>query len=213
MNVVSIERVTKDRSRVKFENGETLILYQGEIRIYRIKEGSDISDEVYSVIVCEVLPKRAKLRAMNLLKARDYTEYQLRTKLLEGGYPIDIVNQAIEYVKSYGYVDDNRYALCYIKEQMCRRSRKEIYQKLVVKGISRDIIDRAFYEVNSSLDSDADTYKFDERDAIVKLLLKKRFTGDETYEEKQKLLAFFYRKGFEIDSVYKAMDFIQCQSK
>lgn len=213
MKVVSIETVTRDRSRVRFENGEKLILYKGELRIYKIKEDADISDSLYNQIVTEVLPKRAKLRAMNLLKARDYTEFQLRKKLLDSEYSEDIANQAIEYVKSYGYVDDRRYAVAFIKEQMERRSRKEIYQKLQLKGIGKEVLDYAFSEAYQSVETTDSTDGFNEKNIVVKLLLKKRFDGSESYEQKQKLLAYFYRKGFDIDSVYKAMDYIQSQNE
>ena len=54
----------------------------------------------------DVLLKRAKLRCMNLLKSRDYTEYQLRMKLRQGVYPEDIIDAAVAYVASYGYVND-----------------------------------------------------------------------------------------------------------
>ena len=49
-----------------------------------------------------------KLRCMNLLKSRDYTVYQLKTKLKENGYPEFLIDTAIEYVASYGYVDDEK---------------------------------------------------------------------------------------------------------
>ena len=62
----------------------------------------------------EVLPKRAKLRAMNLLQGREYTTSQLRTKLQQGYYPPEIIEQAIEYVAGFHYIDDLRYAVDYI---------------------------------------------------------------------------------------------------
>ena len=54
----------------------------------------------------EVLPKRAKLRAMNLLQGREYTTSQLRTKLQQGYYPPEIIEQAIEYEAGFHYKDD-----------------------------------------------------------------------------------------------------------
>lgn len=53
--------------------------------------------------------KRAKLRAMHLLNDMDRTESQLRTKLLNGDYPADIADEAIAYVKSFGYINDESY--------------------------------------------------------------------------------------------------------
>lgn len=209
MKVVSIDSVATNRSRISLDNGERFVLYKGEIRMLKIKNDTELPDEIYEQIMKGVLVKRSKLRAMNLLKARDYTEYQLRKKLLDAEYPDKIVDQAISYVMSYDYVNDKRYAVSYIKEQMERRSRKEIYQKLQLKGIKRETLDNAFSEVYDSDDVISDKRRFSETDVIIKALKKKHFTGMESYEEKQKLLAYFYRKGFDMDSVYKAMDVVR----
>ena len=206
MLIESIEPVSKDRSRIKLEGGHEFVLYKGELRILKLKEGTDLSDEVYRNIMETVLPKRAKLRALNLLKARAYTEYGLKKKLTEGGYPDSVTDIALAYVKSYGYVNDRQYALDYISERSAAYSKKELYQKLSQKGISKEILDGAFAEVYGSYKDARETSSFNETEVIVKTLKKRGFTGNESYEERQKLLAYFYRRGFEMDSVYKAMD-------
>ena len=43
-----------------------------------------------------------------------YTERQLRDKLRQGEYPQDVIEEAVAYVKSYGYVDDRKYYLRYL---------------------------------------------------------------------------------------------------
>ena len=73
-----------------------------------------------------VLPKRCKLRAMNLLKEINYTVYKLNKKLLDGGYPENIANDTIDYVASFGYVDDLKYAMAYITEKESSYSGSEI---------------------------------------------------------------------------------------
>ena len=83
----------------------------------------------------EVLPKRAKLRAMNLLQGREYTTAQLRTKLQQGYYPTEIIEQAIDYVAGFHYIDDLRYAVDYITYHEDSRSRRRIEQDLQGKGI------------------------------------------------------------------------------
>ena len=206
MLIESIEPVSKDRSRIKLEGGHEFVLYKGELRILKLKEGTDLSDEVYRNIMETVLPKRAKLRALNLLKARAYTEYGLKKKLTEGGYPDSVTDIALAYVKSYGYVNDRQYALDYISERSAAYSKMELYQKLSQKGISKEILDGAFAEVYGSYKDARETSSFNETEVIVKTLKKRGFTGNESYEERQKLLAYFYRRGFEMDSVYKAMD-------
>lgn len=206
MIIESIEAVAGNRSRIRLDNGEKFILYKGEIHTLKLKENADISDNVYMQITRGILTKRSKLRALNLLKARDYTEYQLRKKLIDAEYPSYIVDQTMDYVKSFGYIDDSNYAASYIMEQIERKSRKEIVQKLQLKGISKVIIEDVFEKIavkSGKLEEDlADS----ETEIIVKMLLKKKYTGAESYEEKQKFLAYFYRKGFEVDSIYEAMN-------
>lgn len=209
MIVESIQPVSKERSLVTLEDGRSFVLYKGEIRILKLKENMDLSDSVIKQITTVVLPKRAKLRAMNLLKARPYTEYMLRKKLKDGGYPEAVIDEALDYVKSYGYVDDIRYARDYIFEQSSSHSKKEIYQKLLTKGIRKETLDKAFLDSYGQYDDVEEKSSFDEEAVIMKALKKKGYTGNETYEERQKILAYFYRRGFEMDSVFKAMDSIK----
>ena len=206
MLVSDIIPITKDRHRVVLDTGESFVLYKGELRTLKIAKGSDISDEMYDNIMHGILPKRAKLRMMNLLKTKDYTEYQLSKKLLDAGYPDDVVREALTYVKSFDYVDDLRFAKAYINDEASKRSRKEIWLKLSQKGIEKEVLDRAFADIFGSSSDAYDVSSFDEEEVIKKALIKKHFTGREDYEERQKLLAYFYRRGFEMDKVYRAMD-------
>jgi len=205
MLIEAIDEISKDRSRITLDTGEQFVLYKGELRLLKLKVSSEITNEMYRNIMEVVLPKRAKLRSMNLLKSKPYTEYQLTKKLRDGGYPEDVINEAVEYVKSYGYINDKQYALNFIREQTERRSKKELYQKLQQKGIGKEVLDAAFNETYGSY-KDACEAEYDEKAVIMKTLKKKGFTGEETYEERQKLLSYFYRRGFDLDAVYGAME-------
>lgn len=122
MIVTGIEEVSRSRSKVCLEGDFAFVLYKGEIRFYGIREGEDLPEESCREILDELLPKRATLRCMHLLKDRAYTEGQLRRKLDMAGYPPCSIGRALEYVKSYGYVDDLRYALDYIQNQKEKRA-------------------------------------------------------------------------------------------
>ena len=54
--------------------------------------------------------KEAIRKAMRLLVSRDRSEQELRDRLAREGYDPESAEAAIEYVKSYGYVNDRRYA-------------------------------------------------------------------------------------------------------
>lgn len=192
-----------DKKRVKvFIDGEfAFVLYKGELREYGITEGNEVEESTLLEIRNTVLSKRCKLRAMNLLQKKDYTEKQLRDKLMEGLYPTDIISDAISYVKSYRYLDDERYANDYISYHMSTRSRTRIKQDLMNKGISGDIIENALESLYANEDPDI------ELEQVLVLLNKKHYDPDNTeYKEKQKLIAFLLRRGFPMSVIKKAMN-------
>ncbi len=196
MLVTKIEELDKKRARIFLDMEFAFVLYKGELRKYGLKEGEEIGTEEYSWIVGELLPKRAKLRSMNLLKIRAYTERQLREKLQRGEYPEDSIEEAVAYVKSFGYIDDRQYAQDFIAYHMADRSGRRMEQELMAKGIRRDIIQQAM----ENLAEEGETP--DEISVAEKILRKKNYDPETaTIKEKQKLSAFLYRKGFQMDTI------------
>ena len=51
---------------------------------------------------------QAKKKAMDLLLHNDRTEAELRERLLRKEFDADSVEDAVAYVKSFGYIDDER---------------------------------------------------------------------------------------------------------
>lgn len=141
--------------------------------------------------------RRAKLRALHLLTAMDRTEANLREKLAVS-YCEETVETAIEYVKSFGYLDDERYVKNYIESKSRSKSRKQIEQELMFKkGISKEAIERGFEHAEQE----------DVSVVIEKYMRKKRIEPENCdYEQKQKFFAYMMRKGFQIDDLKKVFD-------
>lgn len=125
MTVTNIKELSKSRVRIEIDHEFAFVLYKGELRLHKIEEGDEIEDAVYDRIMKDVLPKRAKLRAMNLLKNRTYTKAQLKDKLLQGGYPEQIADIAVDYVVSYRYVDDEQYVRDFIEYNREKKAGEE----------------------------------------------------------------------------------------
>lgn len=201
MLVTQVTELSKSRSKVYIDQEFAFVLYKGELRLYHIKEGELLKEEDYRTIMEEVLPTRAKLRAMNLLQGREYTTSQLRTKLQQGFYPPKIIEQAIDYVTGYHYIDDLRYAVDYITYHEDSRSRRRIEQDLQGKGILAATIEEAWqvWRENGG--------KQDEQAMIRELLHKKHYDteGETDWKERQKIYAFLARKGFSAEAIRKAI--------
>lgn len=193
MTVTKIEPVTKTRYKVYVDGQFAFVLYKGELSRYHIAEDSELEEETYQSIRKEIILKRAKLRAMHLLNDMGRTESQLRTKLLQNDYPSDIVEEAIAYVKSFGYINDAEYARNFIENRKEKKSKKEICAALCQKGLQKDLIETALEESYTNDDSIA---------AIEAIVRKKKFDSKSTdYREMQKMMGYLVRKGFRYDDI------------
>lgn len=201
--ITQIEELDKKRCKVYIDQEYAFTIYKGELKEYKLRENYPIEDKVYQIIKTEILPKRAKKRCLNLLQKRPYTERKLREKLEEGYYTEDIIEDAIGYVKSFHYIDDYEYACQYIFYHKELESRKKMEEKLMVRGVNRDTLQKAFL----------DSY-FDEKEAMEiemeqakKLLQKKKYEHENIdWKEKQKIYAFLIRKGISSSIIKKAME-------
>jgi regulatory protein len=200
MRVTGLEEVSKSRSRVFIDEEFAFVLYKGELRSHHICVGQELDREDYDAIVNEVLPRRAKLRAMNLLKGREYTTKQLHDKLKANGYPEQIIQTALDYVAGFHYTDDLRYAVDYITAHESTRSRQRIGQDLAAKGIDRETAQAAWDEWEKL------GGRQDEQEMIRALLAKKHYDPEAAdRKEKQRLYGFLMRKGFSQDAVRRAL--------
>lgn len=197
-NITKVEAVSKTKFRVEVDHEFAFVLYKGELKRFHIAEGEELSEEVYGQIRSEVILKRAKLRAMHLLTDMGRTESGLREKLRQNQYPEDMIEQAMDYVRSFGYLDDLKYAENYIESHKNSKSKKELYGALVQKGVPSEQIQLAFessYEEEST------------QEAIQKLIAKRRVdVAAATEEELHKLYGYLARKGFRYEEIRKAIE-------
>lgn len=199
MIVTKVEPVSKNRYKVEVDGEFAFVLYRRELSHYQIREECEVSEESFEQIKKEVIIKRAKLRAMHLLNDMDRTESQLRTKLRQSCYTEDVVEAALAYVKSFGYIDDLDYAKRYIQNRQNQKSKRELYAQLVGKGIERELIELAMEECYTGED--------DEIEAIRRLVAKRKYHfRDATREEQQKQMAYFMRKGFSYENIRRALE-------
>lgn len=202
MLITNVKEYKKGRYEVYLNDEFAFVLYKGELKSFKIDQGRELSDNIFDEIMNTVLPKRAKKRAMNLLLKNDMTEKKLREKLLEGKYPESSVDTAIEYVKSYHYIDDSRYAHNFIAAKASSNSKAVIRNKLLEKGVAKNIIENEI-----SLYYEEDPLNENVEEELIKQQIIKKCKGNYNldYDSKRKLIASLYRKGFSIDKVERVL--------
>lgn len=198
--VTGLVELDKKRYQVYLDEEFAFVLYKGEIRKYKIAVGKPLAQAAYQELVQEVLPKRAKLRAMNLLTKRPYAEKKLRQKLAEGKYPEEIIDIALAYVKSYGYIDDEAYARDYVSYHMVSESPLRIRQKLMEKGIDSDII-------NACLEEQDEEAMRELQIRQIQQLAQKKNHGQipADPQELAKVIQYLLRKGYALSLIKDAL--------
>ncbi|MBQ7796483.1 MAG: regulatory protein RecX [Lachnospiraceae bacterium] len=139
--------------------------------------------------------KEAREKAVYYLQFSGKTENELRKKLAEKEFSPASVDSAIEFVKKYRYLDDEDYARRFVEKNGNKKSRKQMIYELSQKGVSREILDLVFEDMD-----------VDEATQILAILEKRKYPREgASREEKQKISAYLARKGFSYDAISSAL--------
>ena len=105
---------------------------------------------------------------------------------MRAGFPEFITDRAVEYVESFGYINDEEYVRRYMEYRAGNKSRIQIKMDLRKKGIQAEILEKIF-----------DEYEYEEDDILEEQVQKRiRQKGSVTKENFQKYYGYFVRKGF-----------------
>ena len=197
MTISAITDFDKKRKKISLDDGRLIfLLYKGECAKLRLREGGELGKEELFRIYEDILRPRIKKRALYYLKASDKTEKEVRRKLRESLYPEELIDYALDFLKSHDFINDSRYAENYADEKKVRASKREILQKLRMKGVAREEIERIAESI-----SDEDEYD------ICRRILEKYTWGRDMKDYKEKARAWRYlaSKGYSHEAIENAL--------
>jgi len=136
-------------------------------------------------------------RAAKLLAAKQRSVEELREKLsTTRGATKAMVDEAIERLREYGYLDDEKFAQSYASLRLRERpiGRRRLQRDLWLKKVDKQTVESALDEVFESTP---------EQDLIDRAIAKRvRLRGKpKTREEAKKLFDHLLRQGFEFELV------------
>ncbi len=200
MQITRLEELEKSKVKVYIDYEYAFLLYQKDIKAYKLIEGDEISPIHLETILNDTVLRRAKQKALAILKYSDRMESELRRKLAEADYKEDIISRVMEYLDQYGYLNDERVIAFYVRAKMNTKSKMVIRNELLQKGAKKEAIDEVMEQVYEENQEDAELM------ALKKAIAKKTKKPEELdNEQKQKLIASLYRKGFDINKIKKLM--------
>ncbi|CAM3173293.1 regulatory protein RecX [Streptobacillus ratti] len=181
-----IENILKNK--VYISNGEIIDINLDIKSMFKLTKGMDITDIYYDLIYESMLSK-----AIYIITLKDRTVFELIQKLKEKYRKENyfIINDVVEKLKELNLLDDKEFALRYININS-NYSINKLKSKLILKGISIDIIS----EVISELDLNEN-----QEELIKKFILKN------SKLDKQKLFRKLISKGFEYNRVLYCLNY------
>lgn len=198
MVVTLIEKQGRYKYKVFLDYNYVFWLTWKELYFWKVKVDEEISGEQYNKIIKESIIPKAKRKAISYLERSDRTEQEVRDKLKRELYQEEIIENVIKYLYICHYLNDDWVVENFIRANQSSHSRRWMEMKLVQKGIDKERL-HVFFEEGYS-----------EKDAIQKEI-KKKLKGREriTWEEKNKIMAYLYRKGYSGYETRKLMEQIE----
>ena len=194
MLVTNIEKDGKYKNKVYLDENYAFWLSKKELFFWKIKLGIEMTTEQYQKIKKESILPKCKRKAISYLQLCDRTESELRSKLKMQFYTEDIIDQTIDYLQLYAYLDDSRVVTRYIEQHRKHHSKRWIEQHLLQKGIRKEQMAEYWGE------------DYSEDEAIQRALFKKTKGKQVTdYRERQKVVAYLGRQGFRMDQIMKVL--------
>lgn len=142
MKVIKYKKMANNRYKVYLEDNHELLLYEDVILKYNLLIRKDIDEKL--IIEMDKYNQEIDVYyvALNSIKNRFRSIYELRGILLKKEYPSDLVNLAIDKLISQGYLNDRSYCKSFINNQMITTNNGpfKIIRELNEKKVDSDII-------------------------------------------------------------------------
>ena len=142
MKVIKYKKLAGGRYKVYLEDNHELLLYEDVILKYNLLIRKDIDEKL--IIEMDKYNQEIDVYyvALNSIKNRFRSIYELRGILLKKEYPSDLVNLAIDKLISQGYLNDRSYCKSFINNQMITTNNGpfKIIRELNEKKVDSDII-------------------------------------------------------------------------
>ena len=201
MIINSITRKGERNVVVYFDNDEKLILSEDTFYNSGLRKGDEVSDDRYSFFVEQNVLYHIKQRALGYLARRFHSERELLIKLKSKSYEERLIKIVISELRKASFLDDKNFAIHFIEEKLKKKQwgKNKIRSALFNKGISGEIIDEIFLNLDSEQD---------EIDSALELAKKKfdKVKKRETDDRKvyQKVVAFLMSRGFDYNTSSEA---------
>ena len=142
---------------------------------------------------------QAKEKALRLLSFRSHSEKELSDKLKRAGAKAEDLPYILDFVREYGFVDDEKYALHLAKDlqNIKKYGKNRIVQELKKRGIAEEHIETALSELAE-----------DESDALFPLI-ERKLGGSFDQKSIDRAIRYFVYRGYDFGDIKRCIEKIR----
>lgn len=193
MQITEIKKIGKGERYSIYIDGIFNGTLQAEILVkHKLKTGDEIDEEHIKQIKLENGKIAAFEQAARYLEKALKTQKQLQTYLKEKGFLQQSIDDAVQKLKEYGYIDDEAYAENYIKTYQNKKGKIKLKFDLISKGVSPEIVEEKLAQL---IDAEE---QFSSCEALLKKYIKNKPIDSKL---KSKAYAHLFSKGFAGDII------------
>ena len=203
MQITEIKKIGKgDRYYLIIDEVRTFVVEAEILARYKLKTFDEIDEDYLNKLLLDNGELACFDRALTYLEKNIKTEKGIRDYLKQKGFLDESVDNAVEKLIEYGYIDDSVYAENYIRTYADKKGRKLLRFELSIKGVDKAIIEAKLEEL---LD-------FEDEFASCKELCKK-YVKNKIVDQKlkQKAYAHLVSKGFSSDIISRVLKEELCE--
>lgn len=188
-----------ERVNIYLDGAFAFAMTREEALLQGVRVGRELSiDEVAEFRARDTVSKAVEA-ALRLLTVRPRTEKELRDRLRQKGYEPSAIDDAIERIEGWGYLDDAAFARLWVANRVEHRPRgkRMLTQELRQKGVDRETIAETI--------DDAEIDEVAAAIAVAENSVRKMSSLDPLVA-RRRLMGQLARRGFDYGTIKTALD-------
>ena len=195
MTISTIKALPSGRYQLELSDGARQTVEQTVVLDCGLYEGMDLDEAAWQRVLEAQQKASAKARAIRIAASTAVSEKELRRRLRQRGEDPDSADQAVDWLKDLGALDDEALARRVVQQAQAKGYGKaRIKQILYQKGVDRACWDKALEDL-------------DPGDEAIDRFLQKRLGGSmPDRKERQRVIDALRRRGFGWEDIRRGLD-------
>ena len=207
--ITKIEIQKRDKDRVNiYMNDEFAFACNAElVYIHSITKGKSIEKEHLKDIIDEDNYIKGKNVALHFLERTFKSAKQVVDKLSAKEFDIKTIDRVMEFLKQYGFVDDERFVELFIKEKIKSTGKNKIKFTLLKKGLPEELIKEGLNKITSEQQVEIALQLGEKK---IRILSK---SENDTKKVYKKTADYLVRSGYNFEIINEVLDKITKNDK